>query len=151
MPPFMPIPPKGLLICAASPLMHFVKGDMRDFVVRYAGHDGRHQRLRKLGAQGQFIALVGRNRKHDAAQAGNLQQKIPALRIGDVAHLNEIGNRGSKVERRAYHQEALGPRKTLELDPEGAPHIAAGAVGADQPSAATRLGAAAPVDRDLDS
>ena len=92
-----------------------------------------------------------RDRKHHAAEAGNLQQEMPALRIGHVAHGRQVGNDGMEIERRAHHQEALRPGEAVELDPERAPDIAARAVGADQPAAGPRLGPPIALDRNLDA
>ena len=69
-----------------DPLVHLVERDVGDLVMRDARHHRGHQRLRKFGAQRLFVAFIGRDRKHHAAEAGNLQQEMPAPRIGDVAH-----------------------------------------------------------------
>ena len=93
----------------------------------------------KSGLDRQLVAFIGRHRKHHAAQPGNLQQEVPALRVGHVAHGDQVGNDGGEIERRAHHQEALRPGEAIELDAERSPHVAAGAVGADQPAAGPRL------------
>src|SRR5436305_3593014 len=74
---------------------------------------------------------------------------MPALRIGDVAHLDQIGNDAAEVERRAHHQEALRPSETGKLDAKPTPYAAARAVRADQETAGPRVPLAAPLERDL--
>ena len=69
--------------------------------------------------------------------AGNLQQKVPSLRVGYVADRGEIGNDGVRNRTACYDQKALRPGEALEFDAERAAHVAARAVGADQPAAAT--------------
>src|SRR5262249_57644772 len=91
----------------------------------------------------------GCDRKQEAAEARNLQQEVPALGIAHVAHGDEVGNDGAEIEWRADHEKALGPGEAGKLDPERTPHLAAGAVGADEPAAGPRFGSLFAVDRKL--
>ena len=83
MPPFMPMPPSGLLMWAASPtrkhaaepeglrhpLVHLVERDVRDLVVRDARHHARHQRLRELARLHALVAGVLVDQEHRPATA----------------------------------------------------------------------------------
>jgi len=131
------------------PLVHLVKRDVSDLVIGDAGHHRGHERLREGAAYRELVAFVRRDWKHHAAQTGNLQQEVPALGVAHVAHRDEVGNDGPEVERRADDQKALRPGEAGEFDPERAPHVAAGAVGADEPAAGTRLRSPFAFDRDL--
>src|SRR5207302_9516273 len=72
-------------------------------------------------------------------------------RVGDVAHRGEVRDDGEKIERRRYHQESFRPGEAFELDAERAPHLAARAVGADQPGAAVLADGAVVRDADRDA
>src|SRR5919201_540395 len=124
-----------VLKCLRDPLVHLVKRRVRDLVMGYAGHHGGHQGLGEVGAQSQLVAFMRRDRKHRPAQSGNLQQEVPALGIGDVAYGDEIRDDGAKIEWRAHDQKTLRPGTAGKFYPERAPHVAAGAVGADDPAA----------------
>ena len=118
------------------PLMHLVERGVRDLVVGDARHHARHQRLRELLRLHALVACVLVHQEHRAPQPGDLQQEIPALRIGHVAHRRQAGDDAEEVERRRDHQQPVGPGEALELDAERAPHRAARAVRADQIAAA---------------
>ena len=62
-----------------NPLVHFVERDVGDLVSGDAWHHCGHQRLSEFGVQRLFVAFMRRHGKHDAAQAWNLQQEMPAL------------------------------------------------------------------------
>src|SRR5262249_29300185 len=94
-------------------------------------------------------AFVGRDRKHHAAETWNLQQEVPTLGIAHIAHGDEVGNDGTKIEWRAHDQKALRPSEAGKFDSECAPYLAAGAVGADEPAAGTRLASSFAFDRNL--
>src|SRR6516165_6658391 len=130
-------------------LVHFVKRDVSDIVIGDAGHHRGHERLREVAAYRELVAFVRRDWKHHAAEAWNLQQEVPALGIAHVAHRDEAGNDGTEIERRADDQKALRPGEAGKFDPERAPHVAAGAVGADEPAARAHLGSPVALDRDL--
>ncbi len=146
------MPPSGLLMWAASPtrkrapeperprhpLMHLVERDVRDLVVADAGHDLGHEGLGEVAVERERIALVGGDRKHHPPQAGDLQQEVPALGIGEVGYRDQVGDHGAEIERRAHHQKALRPGESFEVDAERSSHVAASPVGADQPSSAAR-------------
>ena len=83
------------------PLVHLVKRDVGDLVVRNAGHYRGHERLREVGAYRELVAFVRRDWKHHPAEAWNLQQEVPALGVAHVAHRGEAGNDGTEIERRA--------------------------------------------------
>src|SRR6516164_635964 len=131
------------------PLVHLVKREVRDLVVRNSRHHRGHQGLREVGAYRQLVAFVGCDRKHHAAEAWNLQQEVPALGIAHVAHGAEVGNDGTKIEWRADDEKALRPGEAGKFDSEGAPYLAAGAVGADEPAAGPRLASPFAFDRNL--
>ena len=92
------------LECRRHPLMHLVKSDMGDLVARDARHQRGHERLGEFRACRQLVAFISRHREHHAAEPRNLQQEVPALRVGHVAHCDQIGNHGGKIERGAHHQ-----------------------------------------------
>ena len=81
-----------------------------------------------------LVADLLRDRKHHAPQAGNLEQEVPAHRIGDIAHRDQVRDHAAEIVRRADDEEPLRPGEAFELDAERAAHLAAGAVGADQPA-----------------
>jgi hypothetical protein len=91
--------------------------------------------LRELRRERQLVAFARGDGKHDAAQAGNLQKKVPAPRIAYVTHRHQVGDQVAKIEWRAHDQKAFRPGEAGKIDAERAPHLAARAIGADEPAA----------------
>src|SRR5712671_1797238 len=112
---------------------------MQDIEAPDAGHDARQQRLPEFSGQCRLVADILRNRKHHPPHAGNAQQKLPALRIGNVIDRNQIGNNRIEIERRVQHQKAFRPGEAFEFDAERTANFTPGAVGADQPAAGPDL------------
>ena len=132
-------------------LVHLVERGVRDLVVRDARHHASHQHLREFPRLHPLVARVLVDQEHRAPQAGDLQEEIPALRIGDVAHRAEPGNDAIEIERRRDHQQPVRPGEAFELDAERAANRAARAVGADQIAAGMLLASPFAFDRDLDA
>jgi hypothetical protein len=121
------------------PLVHLVKRDVSDLVVRNAGHHRGHERLREGAAYRELVAFVRRDWKHHAAEARNLQQEVPALGVGDIADGVEVGNDGTKIEGGAHNQKPFRPCEAGKLNSERAAHVAARPVCADEPTAGPPL------------
>ena len=92
-------------------LMHLVERGVRDLVVRDARHDAGHQRLREFARLHVLVAGVLVDQEHHPPQPGNLQQEIPALRVGDVADRGQAGDHLEEIERRRDHQQRSGQVK----------------------------------------
>ena len=95
---------------------------------------GRRQRCR--------VVILCRHREHHAPGAGDAQQEVPPIGVGDVGHVGQAGDHRVEIERRGEHQESFRPGEALETDAERRTHLAAGAVGADQPASLAFLDAA---------
>ena len=74
---------------------------------------------------------------------------MPAHRIGDIGHGHRAGDRAAEIERRRDHQKPLRPGESGEVDAERAAHLAARAVGADQPPRGAPFRPAVAVERDM--
>src|SRR5258708_25901344 len=74
---------------------------------------------------------------------------MQALGMGAITRREKIANDVAEIERRAHDQKSFRPGEAGKFDPHSAPHVAAGAVGADQPAAGPPVGTPIALDRNL--
>ena len=134
-PPLRPMPPIGLLTCAASPasstrpsrkrrrdaLMRHIEIAMDDLVglrARERISAAAPARPHRSAARLRAARRIGRKDRAPQARrtvGRDLEAIAPFLGIGEIA-ARAIAPLGLEIERRRQHDEALGPGEALELD-----------------------------------